>query len=117
MRPVARRGGDHGAWAMTVWMLRYPLRRRRALLVVLATMAAEIALVLLGPWPMKIMVDTVLGTEPLPAVVASALGSVTQGPIQLILMVVAAQAASAMASLWCNTPLPLSLICTFAAAS
>jgi len=53
---------------------------------------------LLGPWPMKIMVDTVLGNEPLPSVVASALGSVVQGPIQLILMVVAAQLLLALAS-------------------
>src|SRR5687768_11840229 len=60
-----RRPGDHGAWAMTAWMLRYPLRRWRALLVVLATMAAEIVFVILGPWPMKLIVDNVLSGQPL----------------------------------------------------
>jgi ATP-binding cassette subfamily B protein len=50
-----------------LWALGYGLRRRAALLTVLATMILKIALDVLKPWPMLFVVDHVLRREPLTA--------------------------------------------------
>ena len=84
-----RRQGDRGAVAMTLWMLRYPLRRWSALLVVLGTMVAQIGLTLLGPWPMKLIVDNVLSSQPLPAPLAGIIGAGAGGPDREALLLVA----------------------------
>jgi ATP-binding cassette subfamily B protein/subfamily B ATP-binding cassette protein MsbA len=47
-------------------LLPYARRHWRGLGVVLATMGLSVALDLLRPWPMKILVDNVLGREPAP---------------------------------------------------
>src|SRR5947209_268859 len=46
--------------------LPYALARRRGLAVVLATMALSVGLEVLRPWPMKLLVDQVLGGQPVP---------------------------------------------------
>ncbi|HYE61494.1 MAG TPA: ABC transporter ATP-binding protein [Phycisphaerales bacterium] len=56
-------------------MLTYGRRRRAGLGVLAWLMLAEAALSALLPWPMKVLVDNVLGTEPLPA----PLSSITEG--------------------------------------
>ena len=47
-------------------LLRYAKPHWRALLVLLASMLANIGLELLRPWPLKLVVDNVLGSHPLP---------------------------------------------------
>jgi len=47
-------------------LLRYLRPRPRDFLVILSTMALMIALEVLLPWPLKIMVDQVLGQQPVP---------------------------------------------------
>ena len=47
-------------------LLRYAKPLWRALLVLLASMLANIGLELLRPWPLKLVVDNVLGSHPLP---------------------------------------------------
>src|SRR5215213_6798670 len=49
-------------------LLRYAKPHWRGLLVLIATMLANIALDLLRPWPIVLVVDNVLGTESLPGV-------------------------------------------------
>ncbi|MGH7180151.1 MAG: ABC transporter ATP-binding protein, partial [Tepidisphaeraceae bacterium] len=51
------------------WMLRYPMRRKSALLAVAGATFAGAALQLLSPWPMKFIVDSVVGDRPLPALI------------------------------------------------
>jgi len=55
--------GRPGTWSWTAslrWLGRYPARRWRALSVVIAAMLGQTILVLLAPWPMKLIVDHVL---------------------------------------------------------
>ncbi len=56
---------------MCLWMLRYPLRRKLALSAVFATMLLGSGLRVLSPWPMKVIVDNVVETKPLPPTIAS----------------------------------------------
>ena len=52
---------------------------------------------LLAPWPMKILVDSVLGNEPLPQVLNSA-GALTTDKFTMLVIVVAAGLGVALAS-------------------
>ena len=49
------------------WVLRYALRRRLPLLAVVLTMLFQVGLAVLKPWPLKFLLDHVLGTNPMPA--------------------------------------------------
>jgi ABC-type multidrug transport system fused ATPase/permease subunit len=61
------RGRSHRPGLVGICRLFLPIALRRwgALLAVAASVAAEIALTLLQPWPIKILVDNVLGGKPL----------------------------------------------------
>jgi ATP-binding cassette, subfamily B, bacterial len=52
-------------------LLRYARPHRGAIGLLVATMAADIGLDLLKPWPLKLIVDNVLGHHPTPAAVTS----------------------------------------------
>jgi ATP-binding cassette subfamily B protein/subfamily B ATP-binding cassette protein MsbA len=54
-------------------LLRYPARRWRALAMVLATMLLGTSVGVLKPWPMKVVVDQVIGGAPMPADLARVL--------------------------------------------
>ena len=43
---------------------------------------------LLTPWPMKFLIDSVFGNEPLPAPIASLLGSAGENRVTLLLLIV-----------------------------
>src|ERR1043166_1075408 len=60
---------------MRKWILILVHAQRRSYILVWAVPLAVVssALTLLQPWPMKILVDNVLGTSPLPAVLNSTL--------------------------------------------
>ena len=71
------------------WTLSFlrPYRVRIAVIALLALL--EIALAAAAPWPLKIVVDNVLGGQPLPATVASAVGTFAGAtPFRLLLLVV-----------------------------
>ncbi len=69
---------DPSAVRLLTWLTRYALRRWRGLLAVLATMVVKIGLDVLKPWPMKVLVDHVLGAQPLSPTLA-ALAAVLPG--------------------------------------
>jgi ATP-binding cassette subfamily B protein len=54
-------------------LLKYAQGQWRAVLALVATMFVDIALDLLKPWPLKLIIDNVLGDEPLPDVLTSIL--------------------------------------------
>jgi ATP-binding cassette subfamily B protein/subfamily B ATP-binding cassette protein MsbA len=59
-------------------LLRYALPHWRAIAVLCATMGLDVGLDLLKPWPLKLVIDNVLGHQPTPPLIASALpGSAT----------------------------------------
>jgi LPXTG-motif cell wall-anchored protein len=60
-------------------LLRYARPHSRGLTVLLTTMGLSVALGLLTPWPMKLVVDNVLGDDPLPDWVVGTL-AVLPGP-------------------------------------
>jgi ATP-binding cassette subfamily B protein/subfamily B ATP-binding cassette protein MsbA len=70
------------AWT---WACTRPYRERIAWLVGIA--ATEITLGLLTPWPLKLLIDNVLGTQPMPASIA-AIAHVLTGDSQAELLVV-----------------------------
>ena len=55
---------------LITWTLSFlrPYRRRAFVIAVLTVL--EIGLAALAPWPLKLIVDTVLGDSPLPALAA-----------------------------------------------
>ncbi len=57
------------------WLSGYALRRWGGLVAVLATMVVRIGLDLLKPWPMKLLVDHGLGSQPLPPALAAVVAS------------------------------------------
>src|SRR5262245_4479521 len=72
------------------WTLSFlrPYRGRVAVIAILAL--AEIGLAALSPWPLKIVVDSVLGGHPIPAWLAAVTPSRTgAGAIMLVIVVVA----------------------------
>ncbi len=56
---------DRGVLGTVRWLSRYPLRRWRALVGVIATMLGKVGVDLLKPWPLKLLVDHALGAQPL----------------------------------------------------
>ena len=61
-------------------LLRYAAPRWPGLLAVIATMLLKTGLDVLKPWPMKIVVDYVLGGKPMPLALAGGLASLSGGP-------------------------------------
>ena len=57
--------------------------------VVMSTLVTLVSL--LAPWPMKFLIDSVLGNEPLPASIAGRLGGIEENRVTLLLLVVVAQ--------------------------
>ncbi|HEX9819803.1 MAG TPA: ABC transporter ATP-binding protein [Methylomirabilota bacterium] len=76
-------------------LLRYVRPHRADLAIVLAAMTASIALDVLRPWPMKLLVDQVLGGEPLSPALAAALRALPGGeaPAGLLVWVALATVA------------------------
>ena len=75
-------------WRWTLSFIR-PFSRRVAVIFGLALV--EIALVSLAPWPLKAVVDNVLGGQPLPARVAALVQPLTgSSPVALLLLIVVA---------------------------
>ncbi len=56
---------------LCLWAVRHALRRKPALVAVLAVMLLKIGLEVLKPWPMKLLVDHVLNQQPAPPEVAA----------------------------------------------
>ena len=75
-----------------LWALGYGLRRRTALLAVLAAMLLKIGLDVLKPWPMKFLVDYILKAEPVPPALAGAINLLpgSGAPENLLIWCVAA---------------------------
>ncbi len=72
------------------WSLSF-LRPYRPRVVAIALLAvAEIALAALAPWPLKALVDNVLGGQPFPTALAELVTAFTGGNIMVLLIVVAA---------------------------
>src|SRR6476620_649614 len=70
-----RRGpNSQSAVSLTLWMLRYGLRRWPGMLAMLGTMLLTAGIEVLRPWPLKILVDNVLGGKPLPPSIAPLAG-------------------------------------------
>ena len=70
------------------WTLSF-LRPYRARVVVVAALSlAELGLVALAPWPLKVVVDNVLGDRPLPDAIAGVLPAVVHDSAVLLLAVV-----------------------------
>jgi ATP-binding cassette, subfamily B, bacterial len=76
---------QQGSLIAWTWACTRPYRGRIAMLVGIA--ATEITLGLLTPWPLKLLIDNVLGTQPMPATVA-AIAHVLTGDSQAELLVV-----------------------------
>jgi ATP-binding cassette subfamily B protein/subfamily B ATP-binding cassette protein MsbA len=56
-----------GIRKLSLWSLSYAGRRWPALLLILLTMLLKTGLEVLKPWPLKLIIDNVLGHKPLPA--------------------------------------------------
>ena len=67
--------GPQSAIGLTLWMLKYALRRWPGMLAALVTMLLGVAVDVLRPWPLKLLVDNVLGGKPLPASLAPLVNS------------------------------------------
>jgi len=72
-------------------LLRYLRPYWRAVIVVLASMLAEVGLQLLRPWPLKVLVDNVLGGHPIPSGITTVTGATS--PSALLPWVVSAEVA------------------------
>src|SRR3954467_15242045 len=81
MAPSSRRNRDSNLMsqsaAQSTWhryrlLSSYALANWRGWTVIIAVTLSSSALALLQPWPMKILVDHVLGTQPMPDWLASA---------------------------------------------
>src|SRR5258708_624310 len=71
-------------------LLHYALRERAWLAAIVALTLAASGLAALQPWPMKLLIDHVLGTSPLPEVLKNCLhlfSLATSGPILLAVVV------------------------------
>jgi ATP-binding cassette subfamily B protein/subfamily B ATP-binding cassette protein MsbA len=76
------------SWRRQLRLLRYARPHWRGLAILVATMLANIALDLLRPWPLKLVIDNVLGGHPIPGVLASLPG--VDGPHGLLAWVAGA---------------------------
>jgi ATP-binding cassette, subfamily B, bacterial len=68
------------------WLIGNLAQRWAGLASVVATMLAGVAVTLLMPWPLKILIDNVLGAEPLPPALAEALGMIGLVPTASVLL-------------------------------
>jgi ATP-binding cassette subfamily B protein len=59
--------GGAGVVRISLRYLRFSLSRWRALVAVALTLLLEVALNVLKPWPLKVLIDNVLGDDPLPS--------------------------------------------------
>jgi ATP-binding cassette subfamily B protein/subfamily B ATP-binding cassette protein MsbA len=73
------------SWRRQLRLLRYARPHWRGLAVLVATMLANIGLELLRPWPLKLVIDNVLGDERIPGILRSLPG--VDGPHGLLLWV------------------------------
>src|SRR5688500_12634133 len=80
-----REGNDVTLLSWTLPMLR-PYQARVALIAVLALI--EIGLSALAPWPLKVVVDNVLGGQPMPAPLAAFFQSLVGSSIVGLLLIV-----------------------------
>jgi ABC-type multidrug transport system fused ATPase/permease subunit len=65
-------------------LLRYARPHAGGLSLVLAAMLAEVGLQLLRPWPLKILIDNVLGAHPIPGALQGLVGSDRQALLALV---------------------------------
>ncbi|MBI4262884.1 MAG: ABC transporter ATP-binding protein [Acidobacteria bacterium] len=80
------------------WTLSF-LRPYRARVAVITSLAlVEIGLSALAPWPLKVVIDNVLGGRPLPEPLAAVVGALVPSPVAFLLIVVAAGLALQIAS-------------------
>src|SRR4051812_11239932 len=70
-RMATSRKQHDGPVALCLWALRYAARRWAGLSWVLAAMLLKTGLDVLQPWPMKVLVDNVLGGRPIPSRLSS----------------------------------------------
>jgi ATP-binding cassette subfamily B protein/subfamily B ATP-binding cassette protein MsbA len=68
---AARAPAVTGSFRRQARLLRYAKPHWRGLLILMATMLANIALDLLRPWPIKLVVDNVLGSQSIPGVLTA----------------------------------------------
>ncbi len=73
------------SWRRQLRLLRYAKPHWKGLAVLIATMLVNIGLDLLRPWPLKLVIDNVLGDEPIPGVLKALPG--VDGPHGLLLWV------------------------------
>jgi ATP-binding cassette subfamily B protein len=64
---------SRGSWRRTAGLLRYARPHWRGVLLLVGTMIADIALELAKPWPLKLVVDNVLGHQKTPQIIATVL--------------------------------------------
>jgi ATP-binding cassette, subfamily B, bacterial len=83
--------GEKGAFRRELRLLRYVRPHRRALAILIATMVFDIGLELARPWPLKLLIDNVLGDKPIPHFLTELPG--VDGPHGLLLWVVLATVA------------------------
>ena len=75
---------------LAAWILGYLRPYRGRALAVLALVLAETGLTALAPWPLKVLVDNVLGDTPFPPAVAARLPAALDDAVLLLLAVVVA---------------------------
>jgi ATP-binding cassette subfamily B protein/subfamily B ATP-binding cassette protein MsbA len=80
-------------------LLPYALRQWPTLAAILILSFASSAVAALQPWPMKLLVDHALGTEPVPGALAALLGPLALSPTPVVLVGVAAAASLALFAL------------------
>jgi ATP-binding cassette subfamily B protein/subfamily B ATP-binding cassette protein MsbA len=73
--------GTGSVWRLSLRLARRATRRRVAFGSVAATMLLETGLDVLRPWPMKVLVDNVLGGKPLHGVMADVFGGLSQADL------------------------------------
>jgi ATP-binding cassette, subfamily B, bacterial len=96
LKAIGRAGqrGAPGSFALALRLLReYSTGERRQMAFGVLTLLAAAGLSLLEPWPLKIVVDSVLGDEPVP--------SVLQGPLGALQGLFGGSAAVALLALLC----------------
>ena len=75
---------------LAAWILGYLRPYRGRALAVILLVLAETGLTALAPWPLKVLVDNVLGGAPFPPAVAARLPAALDDAVMLLLAVVAA---------------------------
>ena len=73
---------------LTRWTLSFLQPYRARVVAIAALSLAELGLVALAPWPLKVVVDNILGDRPLPDTIAGALPAVVHDSAVLLLAVV-----------------------------